>query len=259
MYLAYSAGVIAHNHNHSPTFAGRRANTLFATWISFFYGYPVFAWIPTHNENHHKFVNGPGDATSTLQMDRENGLVAAITFPLRSASAQAPLVARFLERTRLRSPRTYAAYAMQKIVVFLGHAAACGLAIGLHGVVTGALVYASALGIPAVGALWGLMFTNYVQHVDCDPTSRWRRSRDFVSSWMNFLVFDNGFHTVHHEQPGMHWSETRAAHARIVHLLDPRLQESSIFGYAFRTYVARRGRPALREGRPLERLEHVEL
>ena len=37
------------------------------------------------------------------------------------------------------------------------------------------------------------MFTNYVQHVDCDPSSRWRRSRDFVSSWMNFFVFDNGF------------------------------------------------------------------
>ena len=28
MYLAYSAGVIAHNHNHSPTFIDRRYNTL---------------------------------------------------------------------------------------------------------------------------------------------------------------------------------------------------------------------------------------
>jgi beta-carotene hydroxylase len=236
-YLAYSAGVIAHNHNHSPTFVARRMNGLFANWISFFYGYPVFAWIPTHNENHHKFVNGPGDATSTLGMKRENGLIAAVTFPLRSASAQIPLIARFLERTSRKNPRAYAAFAVQKIVVFLGHPAACGLAVGLHGFSTGALVYASALGIPAVGALWGLMFTNYVQHVDCDPSSRWRRSRDFVSSWMNFFVFDNGFHTVHHEQPGLHWSETRAAHARIAHLLDPRLQEGSIFGYALKTYV----------------------
>src|SRR5882672_5820144 len=177
MYLAYSAGVIAHNHNHSPTFASRRMNALLSNWISFFYGYPVFAWIPTHNENHHKFVNGAGDATSTLRMARGNGLVSAITFPLISAAAQAPLVARFLERAKRQSPRAYAAYAVQKLVVFVGHAAACGLAIGLHGPATGVCVYASALGIPAAGALWGLMFTNYVQHVDCDPGSRWRRSR----------------------------------------------------------------------------------
>ena len=237
MYLAYSAGVIAHNHNHSPMFTGRRYNALLSTWISFFYGYPVFAWIPTHNQNHHKFVNGAGDATSTLRMARENGLVAAITFPLVSAAAQMPLIARFLARARQRDPRAYAEYAAQRVVVFLGHAAACGLAIGLHGPVRGAFVYGSALGLPAVGALWGLMFTNYVQHVDCDPSSRWRRSRDFVSSMMNFFVFDNGFHTVHHEQPGLHWSQARQAHARIAHLLDPRLQESSIFGYAFKTYV----------------------
>jgi beta-carotene hydroxylase len=237
MYLAYSAGVIAHNHNHSPTFAGRRTNALFSMWISFFYGYPVFAWIPTHNENHHKFVNGPGDATSTLRMTRDSGLLAAVRFPLLSAAAQAPLIARVLARTKRRSPRAYAAYAAQKIVVFMGHAAACGLAIGLHGAARGACVYASALGLPAVGALWGLMFTNYVQHVDCDPSSRWRRSRDFVSGFMNFFVFDNGFHTVHHEQAGLHWSKTRQAHARIAHRLDPRLQESSIFAYVFKAYV----------------------
>ncbi len=243
MYLAYSAGVIAHNHNHSPVFTGRRTNALFANWISFFYGYPVFAWIPTHNENHHKFVNGPGDATSTLRLTGKSGLAQALAFPLVSAAAQMPLIARFLARARLRNPRAYAAFAVQKIVVFVGHAAAYGLAIGLYGPAVGVLVYASALGLPAVAALWGLMFTNYVQHVDCDPSSRWRRSRDFVSIWMNFFVFDNGFHTVHHEQAGLHWSETRAAHARIAHLLDPRLQESSIFGYALKTYVRGAWRP----------------
>jgi beta-carotene hydroxylase len=253
MYLAYSAGVIAHNHNHSPTFTGRGANALFANWISFFYGYPVFAWIPTHNENHHKFVNGPGDATSTLRLARSNGLVAAVTFPVVSAIAQMPLIASFLARAKVRRPRAYAAFAVQKVVVFVGHAAAYGLAVGLHGAPVGVLVYGSALGVPALAALWGLMFTNYVQHVDCDPASRWRRSRDFVSSWMNFFVFDNGFHTVHHEQAGLHWSETRAAHARIAHLLDPRLQERSIFSYALRTYVlgASKLRPAPLRGTPM--------
>ena len=198
----------------------------------------------------------PGDATSTLRLTRSNGLVAAVTFPVVSAVAQMPLIASFLARAKVQRPRAYAAFAVQKVVVFVGHAAAYGLAVGLHGAPVGVLVYGSALGVPALAALWGLMFTNYVQHVDCDPASRWRRSRDFVSSWMNFFVFDNGFHTVHHEQAGLHWSQTRAAHARIAHLLDPRLQERSIFGYALRTYVlgASTLRPAPRTG-PVRAME----
>jgi beta-carotene hydroxylase len=36
LYASYSAAVIAHNHNHSPTFAGRRTNAVFSTWISIF-------------------------------------------------------------------------------------------------------------------------------------------------------------------------------------------------------------------------------
>ena len=64
-YFALACGVIAHNHNHCPTFENAKANHFFANWISIFYGYPTFAWIPTHNMNHHKYVNRAGDATIT--------------------------------------------------------------------------------------------------------------------------------------------------------------------------------------------------
>lgn len=56
-YFAIACGVIAHNHMHRPTLHGKLANELFPAWISVFYGYPVFAWLPTHNLNHHKLVN----------------------------------------------------------------------------------------------------------------------------------------------------------------------------------------------------------
>ncbi|HEX4447312.1 MAG TPA: fatty acid desaturase [Polyangiaceae bacterium] len=236
-YLAYSAGVIAHNHNHSPTFVGRRLNALLSAWISIFYGHPTFVWIPTHNDNHHRFRNRAGDASITWRATRKNGLIAATTYFFVAAKAQAPLTAAFLQRVRARRPRAYAGHLAQYIVVYGTHAAALALAIAMHGGARGAAVYASALGMPAAGALWGLMFTNYVQHVDCDPWSRWNHSRDFVSGFTNFFVFDNGFHTVHHERPGLHWSELRRAHAQVAHLLDPRLQERTILRYCFKAYV----------------------
>lgn len=249
MYLAYAAGVLAHNHNHVPVFTSRRANAGYATLISLFYGYPIFAWIPTHNENHHRYVNREGDVTATWRHTSRNTAWTAFSYFFYSAAWQAPLTAAYLRRVRRLSVRAWLWLLAQYVLVFGGHAVALGVAIHLHGLRTGSLVYASALGIPAAGALWGLIFTNYVQHVECDPGSRYNHSRNFTSRWMNFLVFDNGFHTVHHERANLHWSRARAAHEAIADRIDPRLNESSISDYCWKTYVlggsvvAARGRP----------------
>jgi beta-carotene hydroxylase len=72
LYVGFCAGVFAHNHNHCPTFRSRSANDVFATWVSVFYGHPVFAWIPTHNRNHHKYLNREGDATITWRLSHRN-------------------------------------------------------------------------------------------------------------------------------------------------------------------------------------------
>src|SRR6476646_7962464 len=79
-YFALACGIIAHNHNHAPTLESTRANSIFANWISVFYGYPTFAWIPTHNLNHHKFVNKPGDATITWRYTNKNNALVGITY-----------------------------------------------------------------------------------------------------------------------------------------------------------------------------------
>jgi beta-carotene hydroxylase len=245
MYLAYSAGVLAHNHNHVPVFSNRRANAVYATFISFFYGYPIFAWIPTHNENHHRYVNREGDVAATWRHTKEDSAWKAFTYFFFSAAAQSPLTAAYLRRVRRRSASAFAWLLGQYVLVFGGHLAALALAVALHGPRLGAFVYASALGIPAAGALWGLIFTNYVQHVGCDPASRYDHSRNFTSRWMNFFVFDNGFHTVHHDRANLHWTRARAAHEAIAHKIDPRLNESSIPDYCWKTYVlGRRPRPA---------------
>lgn len=257
MYVAYSAAVIAHNHNHCPTFVGKRTNAVFSTWISVFYGFPTYGWIPTHNENHHRYVGRPGDATVIALAAQEDDAWTAATHFFRSSSTQGPLLTRYRQRLHARSRRAWLHVCLQYVVVFGGHAGMCALAIALHGGARGALVYASALGIPAVMALWGIQFTNWVQHVSCDPTSRWNHSRNFVSPWMNALVFDNGFHTVHHERAGMHWSLARAEHAKVAHLIAPRLNASSIFHYAFVTYVLRRSsRGSVARGRSSAERSH---
>lgn len=241
MYASYSAAVIAHNHNHVPTFISKRANAFFSAWISVFYGFPTYGWIPTHNENHHRFVGRPGDATVLVEPGRPDDAWTAFTHFFRSTRTQAPLLARYRKKVYARSRRAWLAIWIQYVAVYGAHLALLGLAIWMFGAGRGLLVYLSALGIPAFMALWGIQWTNWIQHVGCVPDSTWNHSRNFVSPWMNYLVFDNGFHTVHHARPGLHWSLARAEHEKVAHLIDPRLNADSIPQYALHTYVLRRG------------------
>ena len=56
---------ILFNQNYCPTFQSKPANVFYQAWLSLFYGFPAYGWIPTHIHNHHKFVNKEGDASIT--------------------------------------------------------------------------------------------------------------------------------------------------------------------------------------------------
>jgi fatty acid desaturase len=94
-------------------------------------------------------------------------------------------------------------------------------------------------GIPWLVSLIWLVAINLFQHDGCEPTSRYGHSRNFVGSLINWLFFNNGYHTVHHLYPGMHWTLAPAAHARIAAHIPDRLNERSMIGFFWREYLAR--------------------
>jgi len=106
-YLALSAGVIAHNHNHCQTFKSKRLNSIFGQWLSIFYGYPTFAWVPTHNLNHHKFVNRAGDATITWRYTNRHNFPMAFAFPFIAAVFQSTPTNEYIRKARATKPALY--------------------------------------------------------------------------------------------------------------------------------------------------------
>ncbi|HKO54003.1 MAG TPA: fatty acid desaturase [Polyangiaceae bacterium] len=237
LYLSYCSGVLSHNHNHAPVFRQKRLNSLYSAWLSFFYGCPSFVWVPTHNQNHHRYLDGPGDATRTSEHAEVDSLWALLSYPTRSAIAQIPAIWRYARDARLHHLDRFRQIILETGTVVLGHAAAAGLALSLYGLAQGALLYSCALGGPALYAAWSMMFTNYLQHVGCDHASSDDHSRNFVSRWMNWLVFDAGYHTVHHEHAGTHWSSYPALHAARASRIAPQLNQSTILGYLVRRYL----------------------
>ena len=51
------------------------------------------------------------------------------------------------------------------------------------------------------------------------------------------LVFDAGYHTVHHEHPSSHWSSYPELHAARASRILPHLNQSTLLGYCFETYL----------------------
>jgi fatty acid desaturase len=237
LYASYCSGVLAHNQNHCPTFKGRRLNTAYSAWLSVFYGFPLFAWVPTHNQNHHRYLNGEGDVTRTTRRASADGVWAMLTYPLYSSGWQRPLLLNYVKESWSGHPARVRRIVLESVALVVGQGSLLAAACALHGARTGLLVYVLTAGLPAALATYFMMATNYLQHVGCDPKSPDDHSRNFVSPFWNWFVFENGLHTVHHEHPGVHWSRYRQLHEARAGRISAELNQSSIFGYVFATYV----------------------
>jgi fatty acid desaturase len=249
-YLAFCAGVLTHNHNHSPVFVHGTLNRLYSVWLSVFYGFPIFSWVPTHNQNHHRFINGPGDATSTDRLGRDDCFLNALVYPLFSSGWQRGSVLRYARRLRDRHPVQFRWAMTQVVVVFAVQVVGLCAFVVRHGTAGWLLGFVALLG-PALFAPWSMMFINYIQHVGCEPHSPDAHSRNFVGKLENWFVFNAGLHTVHHETPGLHWSALAKAHEARSAAIPARLQQRNVFSFLFRHYLlGEKSQPLVEPSRP---------
>jgi fatty acid desaturase len=245
LFMGITAAVISHNHNHTPIWKNRALNVVTSWVISVLYGHPAIAWVPTHNQTHHKYNNREGDTSRSPKIFKGNHLLSLLVYPTATGIAQMPEIATYLANLRRRSKRLWYA-AMSEYVVFFGVLAGAFLLDWRK-----ALVFVL---VPQQFSLFMIQVFNYVQHVEADAESDWNHSRNFISSVLNVLLFNNGYHTVHHLKPGLHWSETPALHAEHAAKIHPALQQKSWWGYMLKTFFVR---PFTGEAPPLAAVSPV--
>jgi len=228
LFMGLAVAVMTHNHNHVRTWTVGWMNRLHDWWLTVFYGFPVFAWIPTHNKNHHKYNNREGDVTIWWRYSERNNAATLLTYPTISSWFQQRPIVKYLSHLRAKNPSEFRWCLSQYAVLGLWIGAALWIDWRK------ALLYVVA---PQQFALFTVLLLNYIQHVHADEESEWNHSRNFVGRLDNFLLLNNGFHTVHHEWPGLHWSLVAKKHEEIAHHIDPSLNEPSLVWALFRIYV----------------------
>ena len=230
LFMFFTTAVISHNHNHLGMWRSKALNLLTSYWIAIFYGHPAIAWVPTHNQVHHKLNNRPGDSSRSPKWFEGNHLAALLVYPMLTNLAQTKDINAFLKDLWRRDRAAFFSAASEYAVFFGGMA---GLLI---------LDWRKALlffFIPQQFALFSIQVVNYLQHIETDAYSDWNHSRNFVSKTLNLLLFNNGYHTVHRLKPGLHWSELPRFHAQHAGKIHPSLLQESWMRYVGHTYFIR--------------------
>jgi len=239
---SWLCAVIAHNTVHSPMFDKRWANQLFQIWVSLSYGFPISDYIPGHNLSHHRFTQMREDVMRTSKVNyRWHLLNLLLFFP-----AVTPAILKGnAEYKKLRGPRAkrwQRQLMLETIVVW-------GVKIGLL-----VLDWRKALlfmVIPHLYANFGIVTINFLWHDGCDPDHQTNHSRNVVGPIMNFFTLNNGFHGIHHMDPGLHWSLAPKAHMERVHpTIHPNLEQKSVVVYLFKTFIYP-GKRTTYDGKPL--------
>lgn len=230
LFMGVTVAVISHNHNHLGMWKSRTGNLLTSYVISIYYGYPAIGWVPTHNQTHHKHNNGPEDSSRAPRFFKGNHLLGLLIYPTVTGFIQSKEITAYIRGLWSKDKKQFFA-AISEYVVFFGFMVAIFVIDWQK-----ALLFFL---IPQQFALFVIQVFNYVQHVEAAQGSRWNHSRNFVSPVLNALLFNNGYHTVHHHKPGVHWSKTPELHREIEKNIHPELLQKSWWKYMTWTFLVR--------------------
>ncbi len=241
--FSWFCAVITHNTIHCAVFSNRTANRVFQVVLTLTYGHPVSSYVSGHNLSHHRYTQKDRDVMRTSKVRGSNNLLNVLLFfPTISGAIMKSDVA-FARQMRLQRPRWFRQFTIEAGVL---------IAVTLTLFIIDwqkALLYWV---VPHIWAAWGIITINYLQHDGCDEDSEYNHSRNFVGRIFGWWTFNNGFHTIHHMHPKLHWSKLREAHEReVAPHIHPNLDCPSIAGYAFRAFI-RPGKRVQYDGSPIQ-------
>jgi fatty acid desaturase len=243
-YFSFLNSVVIHNHLHQGVFHSRRLNMAFRCLLSFGALYPASANIPSHNLVHHHFDDdGQPDWAAPDHVSFRWNILNLIHFPNVAGPNTFAGVTRWAALANRGDFRRQ--YLYENVFAF-----------GLTGVLL-IVDFWPALFFILIPQLYGarcILRINLIQHDRCDTTSEWNHSRNFVGRAFNWIMCNNGYHTIHHNRAGLHWSRLDEAHQReVVPRIDGSLDEPSMVLYLLRTYVWNFRRPGARDVASAER------
>ncbi|MFI9503572.1 fatty acid desaturase [Nocardia sp. NPDC052566] len=190
---------VLHMHTHRALFVSKPMNRFVDIMCCLPATLTAAEMREVHVLNHHRFNDGPGDVTSTEGLDRGFG---AVWYWIRYGTVVKKHTVRMIfaaDPSEGRRKRRYQ---------FI-------LDLTLALVLAGAIWYFA--GFTRFALFWGIPFlitqlnSGYFAWLTHAPARDYQddpsKSLNTAGNWLNFFIFNQGYHSVHHRYPGVHWSQ----------------------------------------------------
>jgi fatty acid desaturase len=238
---AFQGAVQTHNAIHCPVFRYKWMNKIYQVVLTNIYGHPVSSYVPGHNLSHHKHTQTRRDVMRTTKVRFKHNLLNGIFFMLSVVPSIMRADAVYSKTMFRRHPKWFRQLLLELSVLVVASVALF------------VLDWQKALVlwiVPHLYAQWGIVTMNTLQHDGCDGESEWNHSRNFMGKLVNWWVFNNGYHSIHHDIPGLHWSLAPEKHAeQYTGNIHPNLEQKSFVGYIWYTFFLNHRETY--DGRPL--------
>lgn len=196
--LNYSVTVgVLHMHAHRPLFVARLPNRLADLACCFPTGLSATEMRVMHVSHHHRFDNGPLDVTSTVGYERgRRALWYWMRYAVRVKAFCLREVVRDADSPVRRKRRRQMLFDVVAVV-----AAVTALTVALP------MRMLAFYWVPCAVTLVTSGYFAWLTHAPAQGRVGDSASINTVGNVLNFFVFNQGFHSVHHRYPGIHWTE----------------------------------------------------
>lgn len=207
--LSYSVTMgVLHVHAHRPLFVADRANRVFDVLACLAAVVSTTDYREQHILNHHRFSETPRDVTSTVGWDR--GGRAVLYWARYGLVIKAYAIRHLFGRDATPASRR------RRRAWLVDNTIAMTVVVGLTvAVIPGRMLL--FYWIPFLSTMVNVGFFGWVTHAPARGFDGPSADVNLVGNWLNLLYFNQGYHSIHHRYPGLHWSEVPA---KLSYLLD---------------------------------------
>ncbi|TMQ23201.1 MAG: fatty acid desaturase [Deltaproteobacteria bacterium] len=197
--LNYSLTIgVMHMHCHRKLFVARAPNRVLEVLLCFPSLLTSAEMTVLHVHHHHKHNDGPEDVTSTLGCERGP---AAVGYWLRYGAVVKWFTLRSIYVTdvkRWRKQRFRTTFAIDT-----------ALCLGALAALTWwqPRTMATCYWIPFAATHATIGYFSWLTHAPAGDRTGPDGSINTVNNMLNLFIFNQGYHAVHHEHPGIHWTD----------------------------------------------------
>lgn len=190
---------INHMHAHRALFVSKRMNRVVDVFCCMPAALTAAEMCEVHVNIHHRYNDGPGDITSTE--GRQHGLRAVWYWIRYGTIVKIHTIRTIFAADASPRRRKRRSEFLLDLTLFLVMTSTIWWVIGP---IESLLFYWIPFGLTQLNSGYFAWLTHAPARAFEDDPSK---SVNTPGNWLNFFIFNQGYHSVHHRYPGIHWSQ----------------------------------------------------